>query len=179
MSVVAAAAWRDGASIEFGDPAFAGVRFKDCEVTELFSAHLVMRRRSLRERARDEHGDGKRSAIKLQAHDDGPGWNRTNTSRVESEVTVFCSVFPVMTPGKHRISVWPKPSWQNEVTDILQRRRISPCGEIGQRGWIRTTGFLLPRQAGTARLPYTLNSGPLGRNRTCTLRVRSTALFPV
>jgi hypothetical protein len=28
--------------------------------------------------------------------------------------------------------------------------------QIGQGGWIRTTDLLVPRQAGTARLPYTL-----------------------
>ena len=51
---------------------------------------------------------------------------------------------------------------------------------IGQRGWIRTTDLLHPRQAGTARLPYTLiMTGAHGRTRTCTSPARNQALYPV
>jgi hypothetical protein len=64
------------------------------------------------------------------------------------------------------------------------------CGgsRIGQSGWIRTTDLLLPRQAGTARLPYTLmnrspakrasakQDGPPSRTRTCGLRSRKPVL---
>lgn len=46
----------------------------------------------------------------------------------------------------------------------------------GQGGWIRTNVLLLPRQAGTTGLPYTLMIGLPGRSRTCILRVRNTAL---
>jgi hypothetical protein len=49
--------------------------------------------------------------------------------------------------------------------------------EIGQGGWIRTNVLLLPRQAGTTGLPYTLMIGLPGRSRTCILRVRSTVLI--
>src|SRR5215470_10788986 len=53
-------------------------------------------------------------------------------------------------------------------------------GENGQGGWIRTTDLLLPRQAGTARLPYTLiEDGSPARTRTSGLRVRSAALSPL
>jgi hypothetical protein len=52
-------------------------------------------------------------------------------------------------------------------------------GMIGQRGWIRTTDLLRPRQAGTAQLPYTLMTGAHGRTRTCTSLVRNQALYPV
>lgn len=48
---------------------------------------------------------------------------------------------------------------------------------IGQGGWIRTNVLLLPRQAGTTGLPYTLMTGLPGRSRTCILRVRSTVLI--
>ena len=51
---------------------------------------------------------------------------------------------------------------------------------IGQRGWIRTTDLLRPRQAGTAKLPYTLvMTRAHGRTRTCTSLVRNQALYPV
>src|SRR5262245_50137338 len=49
----------------------------------------------------------------------------------------------------------------------------------GQRGWIRTTDLLLPRQAGTTRLPYTLVIGAHGRTRTCTFLIRNQELYPV
>jgi hypothetical protein len=49
---------------------------------------------------------------------------------------------------------------------------------IGLGGWIRTSDFLLPRQAGTARLPYTqMIGGAHGRIRTFVLLVRSKALI--
>ncbi len=54
---------------------------------------------------------------------------------------------------------------------------ISPLHETGQGGWIRTNVLLLPRQAGTTGLPYTLMIGLPGRSRTCILRVRSTVLI--
>lgn len=49
-------------------------------------------------------------------------------------------------------------------------RRLAgrPARDNGQRGWIRTTDPLLPRQVGTARLPYALMMiGLPGRTRTC------------
>ena len=52
--------------------------------------------------------------------------------------------------------------------------------KVGQRGWIRTTDLLRPRQAGTAKLPYTLMmTGAHGRTRTCTSLVRNQALYPL
>ena len=54
--------------------------------------------------------------------------------------------------------------------DGFRIRRLTdrPARDNGQRGWIRTTDPLLPRQVGTARLPYALTMiGLPGRTRTC------------
>jgi hypothetical protein len=61
----------------------------------------------------------------------------------------------------------------SEPAALSLRQRASN----GQGGWIRTNALLLPRQAGTTGLPYTLMTGLPGRSRTCILRVRSAVLI--
>ena len=56
-----------------------------------------------------------------------------------------------------------EPAWTDSESVLTDR----PARDDGQRGWIRTTDPLLPRQVGTARLPYTLMIGLPGRTRTC------------
>ena len=68
-------------------------------------------------------------------------------------------------PAGWRVAV--KPAWiimifmltpasRQQPRRPARRRRVAGASKNGQRGWIRTTDLLLPRQAGTARLPYAL-----------------------
>src|SRR5262249_48685953 len=58
------------------------------EVSVLCSVNLVMDRR----RSRASVECGTLSALPLSHRDYAPGWNRTNASRLECEVTALCSV---------------------------------------------------------------------------------------
>jgi hypothetical protein len=76
---------------------------------------------------------------------------------------------------RFRLRPFPEVTVTFSAGTIYRRR----CGgsRIGQRGWIRTTDPLLPRQVGTAGLPYTLMIGARDRSRTCIVQIRNLVLL--
>src|SRR5215467_14448878 len=60
-------------------------------------------------------------------------------------------------PVSPRHDVWQRLLGSNQSLPVQSRASVPlDQGAVGQGGWIPTTDLLLPRQAGTGRLPYTL-----------------------